>query len=113
MMIDFKITKKVKILEVNNEMAHNYYYMLYGKIYNEEKTKYRKFKFVEWFDIFDIVEYFEKDKITKNDIKEYLNSLEIPYIYNIKNYDDIEHLQEFYNYCNETIKKYNDIAKYY
>ena len=53
-MVDFEITKTKKLLETNNEMAHNYYYLIYGRIYNEEKTRMRKFKFVEWFDIFDL-----------------------------------------------------------
>ena len=74
-MVDFKITKKQKILEVNNDKAHNFYYLVYGHIYNEEKTRYRKFKFVEWFDIFDLQEYFEKEYITEDDIKQYVNEL--------------------------------------
>ena len=82
-MIDFEITKKQKILEVNNEKCHNYYFLIYGKIYNENKTKIRKFKYIQWFDIFDVQEFFEKEFITKNDVMEYSNNLEIPYIYNI------------------------------
>lgn len=113
-MVDFEITKKQKILEINNDMCHNYYFLIYGRIYNESKTKYKKFKYVEWFDIFDVQEFFDdKEYITKNDIIDYLNNLENSYLLNIKNYNDIENLKEFYNYCNETIKKYNDIAKYY
>lgn len=109
-MVDFKITKRKKILEINNDMVHNYYYLIYGKIYNEDKTRYRKFKYVEWFDIFDVQEYFENKKyITENDIKEYLNILENTYLLNIKHYNDTKNLKEFYDYCNETIKHYNDI----
>jgi hypothetical protein len=33
-MVDFEITKKQKILEINNDMCHNYYYLIYGRIYN-------------------------------------------------------------------------------
>ncbi len=113
-MVDFEITKKQKILEINNDMCHNFYFLIYGRIYNESKTKYKKFKFVEWFDIFDVQEFFDdKEYITKNDIIDYLNNLENSYLLNIKDYNDEKGLKEFYNYCNETIKKYNDIAKYY
>lgn len=105
-------TKINKILEVNNDMVHNYYYIYYGRIYNKEHTRYRKFKYVEWFDIFDLQEYFEKDIITKEDIKEYVNNIENSYLLSIKDFDDKEHLKEFYNYCNETIKNYNRIVKY-
>lgn len=113
-MIDFKITKQTKILEINNEMCHNYYFLINGRIYNEEKTKYRKFKYIEYFDIFDVQEFFDdKEYITKNDIIDYLNNLENSYLLNIKNYNDEKGLQEFYNYCNETITNYNKIVKYY
>ena len=103
-MVNFEITKKQKLLEVNNDMCHNYYYLIYGRIYNENKTRYRKFKFVEWFDIFDMQEYYEKDFITNTEIKAYVNnlidSIGCSYIDDIKNYNDEKGLKEFYNYCN-------------
>ena len=110
-MVDFKITKQQKVLEVNNEMCHNYYFLVHGRIYNEDKTRYRKFKYIEWFDIFDVMEFFEKDYITQEDVKEYLNNLEVPYMYSIKDYNDTTGLNEFYEYCNETIKNYNKLLK--
>ena len=110
-MVDFKITKKQKILEVNNDMAHNYYFLVYGHIYNEDKTRYRKFKFVEWFDIFDLQEYFDKDYITDDDIKQYVNELvDTTNITQIKDYYDTEGLKNFYDYCRETIDRYNRIC---
>lgn len=111
--MNIEYTKINKILEVNNDMVHNYYYVYYGKIYNKDKTRYRKFRYVEWFDIFDLQEYFEKDYITKDDIREYALALENSYLLAIKDYDDTEHLKEFYNYCKDTIKNYNRIAQYY
>lgn len=110
-MVDFEITKRVKLLEINNEMAHNYYYLIYGKMYNENKTKIRRFKYIEWFDIFDLMEYFDKDIITSEDIKQYLFDIENCYLTNIENFDDIEKIKEFYNYCNKTINNYNNIKK--
>lgn len=89
-MVDFEITKTKKLLEINNEMAHNYYYIIYGRIYNEERTRIRKFKYVLWFDIFDLQEYFEKDIITKEDIKNYINDLEIGYLTNLKRYGGLK-----------------------
>ncbi len=110
-MVDFEITKIQKIKEENNSMCHNYYYLIYGRIYNENKTRYRKFKYVEWFDIFDMLEYYEKDFITKEEIKNYVNNLTdsigCSYLCDIKNYNDEKGLKEFYNYCNETINEYN------
>ena len=94
-MVDFKITKMNKIHEVNNDIVHNYYYIYYGKIYNADRTKFRKFKYIEWFDVFDVQEFFDKDLITENDVKEYAKNIENVYLCNIKDYDDIKGLKEF------------------
>lgn len=108
-MVNFEITKRQKILETNNDMAHNYYYLICGKIYNESKTKYRKFKYVMWFDIFDLQEYFEKDIISKTNIDDYIRDLEYNCLVGIKNYNDIKKINEFYSYCNKTIERYNNL----
>ena len=56
--MEIKITKRTKLLEINNDMCHNFYYLINGRFYNDNHTAYRKFKFVSWFDIFDVDEYF-------------------------------------------------------
>ena len=38
-----------------------------------------------------------------------IDSIGCSYIDDIKNYNDEKGLKEFYNYCNETIKNYNNI----
>ena len=114
-MVDFEITKTQKIREVNNDMCHNYYYLIHGRIYNEDRTRMRKFKFVEWFDIFDLQEYYEKDVITKNEIKAYVENLVdntgSSYIGDIKDYNDEKGLKAFYAYCSETIDHYNRLLR--
>lgn len=112
-MVDFEITKTKKLLEINNDMVHNFYFIIHGRIYNEGKTRMRKFKYVEWFDVFDVMEFFETDYYNDKLVKEYLSNLENSYIYGIKNYNDEKGLKEFYNYCNETINHYNDIVMAY
>lgn len=107
MKIEF--TKINKIYEVNNDMAHNYYYIYYGRIYNKEHTRYRKFKYIDWFDIFDVQEYFEKENITKEDIREYALNLENSYLMTIKDYNDMKGLKEFYSFCKDSIKNYNTV----
>lgn len=103
-----EFTKLRKALEVNNSMCHNYYYVQYGRIYNAEKTSFRRFKFVFWFDIDDICDYFEKDSVTKQEIIEYANEIGWSYCESyqhlIKSYDDCK---AFYDWCNETINDYN------
>ena len=91
-----KITKKILLKEINNEMCHNYYYLVYGKIYNHDNTRYKPFKLVVFFDAFDVQEYYEKDYFTKDDIVNYLNDCIGSYIDYIKNYDD---LTTFYFIC--------------
>lgn len=108
-MIDFEITKKQKILEVNNEMCHNYYYLIYGRLYNENKTKYKKFKYILFFDIWDLLEYYEKDFVTQEEIKNYIEAIENPYLTSIRNYDDVKNIENFYKFCNETIDNYNNL----
>lgn len=115
-MANFKITKIQKILEVNNDMAHNYYYLIYFHLQNEDKTKYKKGKFVIWFDIFDLQEYYLEENeelrgITQEEIKQYaveiaISDLECFY----KSYEDTKELQDF---CNQSITDYNRIANYY
>lgn len=109
-MVDFKITKTKLLKEHITDMAHNYYVLKYARIYNEDKTKYRKIKWIEFFDIFDVMEYFEINRVTKEDVKNYYNDLEAPIDIYLKNYDDKEGLKDLYKYCNETIEKYNKLA---
>lgn len=103
-----ELTKREKLLEVNNSMCHNFYYLQYGRIYNADKTRMRRFKFVFWFDIFDVMEYFEQDSVSKQEINEYANeiawSTSETYQSGIKSFDNC---QAFYDWCNETIVGYN------
>lgn len=109
---DVKITKTSKLLEVNNDMVHNFYYLVHGRIINENRTKYKKFRFVLFYDVFDLQEYFETDdnenvKITKDMEKEYRDVLIFNMVSTIKSYDDTK---DFYELCNDTIKDYNRIV---
>ena len=109
-MKDFTIelTKREKVLEVNNSMCHNFYYLQYGRIYNVDKTRMRRFKFVFWFDIFDVMEYFEQDTVTKQEISEYANEIAWSTYEScegfIKSFNDC---RAFYDWCNETINDFN------
>lgn len=107
--MNIEYTKINKLYEQNNDMCHNFYYIYYGRIYNEDHTKYRKFKYIEWFDIFDIQEHYDKEYITEEDVRDYALNLENGYLLMIKDYNDTENLKEFYKYCNETIRNYNNI----
>lgn len=112
-MKDFTIelTTHKKIGEVNNSMCHNYYYVQHGRIYNAEHKRYRKFKFVVWFDIFDVQEWADKDFVTNKDVAECASEFAWGCVESnsdlIKSYDDC---QAFYDWCNQTIKDYNRLC---
>lgn len=111
-MVDYEITKVEKKYEQNNDMVHNFYFLIHGRIYNENKTRMRKFKYVEWFDVFDVMEFFETDYYNDKLVREYVGNLENGYLMSIKDYNDEKGLKEFYDYCKETIKNYNDIVSH-
>ena len=108
---DITITKRRLLWEQCNDMCHNYYYVVYGKIYNKPKAneyrRFRKFRLVVWFDVFELQEYYEdKERITKEDRLEYLTELAFGTIGLIKSYNDCK---EFYEECSRTIKDYNNL----
>lgn len=104
--MEIRITKKEKLQEINNDKAHNFYYLIYGRIYNDDKTRYKKFKFVLFFDVFDVQEYFEQDFYTKENLRTYINDLIYSYTSLITDYTKTQY---FYEICNDTIKQYNKI----
>lgn len=93
--------------EVNNDKTHNYYYYVRGRIINDDKTKYKKFGFVVWFDVFDLQDYYEeKDVFTKKDILGYLDVIIWSTVSMVKSYDDCKN---FYEFCKNSIDQYNAI----
>jgi hypothetical protein len=116
--VDWRITKRTKLLEINNDMCHNYYYLINGRINNADRSAYKKFKFVIWFDIFDVDEFFnhvEDDvwlerPITDDDISAYIDECICCYTDMIYSY---ENCNDFYEMCNNSIIRYNEIARYW
>ena len=104
---DFHVepTKLVKHHEVKNDKCWNFYFIQYGRIYNQDKTRYRKFTLLVWFDIFDVQDYADSDKVTDKDIRNYAaeSAMNICDAY-IKSYNDTK---EFYDFCNKEIDNYN------
>lgn len=100
--LNIKVTKTKLLKEVSNDMAHNFYYLVHGRIINENNT-FTRFRIVLWFDIFDVQDFFEKEIISKNDLRLYLD--EVINSYFISQTDKTE----FISTCNETINNYNNI----
>lgn len=102
-----KITKRVKLLEVCNDKCHNYYFLVYVRIYNADKTRYRKARFVVWFDNEDVGEYVDKDYYNNDDVMELLDELIADYLSYIKSYNDTA---DFYEFCRDSINRYNGVV---
>ena len=109
----YECTKIEKILEVNNEMVHNFYYLYYGRIYTNDRKKFLKFKYIQMFDVYDLQDFFNKDVFTQKDIREYAkyyaySEIIENYIFNIKDEYDITNIQKLLSYCNEAINIFNE-----
>ena len=101
-----KVTKIKKLLEVNNEKCHNFYYLVCGRIYSPDGTKFRRFRFVEWFDAFDVMDFSEKDHYDKNDVRALLDAMIDGNLSLIKSFDDCK---DFYEMCDASIRRYNGV----
>ena len=106
--MNIKITKRETIYTQYNDMVSNEYWLVYGKVYNQDKTLSRKFKLVVMIDLFDVMEYFEKNTISEKNKKEYVDIITESYTSYINSFDD---MKEFYNVCNETIINFNNFIK--
>lgn len=105
--MEIKITKRTLAYEVNNDKVHNYYYYVQGHIYNDDNTKYKKFRFIVSFDVYDLADFYDKDVFTKNDILNYVDEISFCcFTDNIKAYDDCKY---FYELCKQSIENYNKI----
>lgn len=97
-----EITKINLLKECNNDKQYCKFYKAYFKLYNEEKTKYKKGFFIFQIDGLDVLEYYEKDEWTKKEWDAYKKEVAFATIENYK-FNNTKGLQEF---CNNTIKKY-------
>lgn len=99
-----QVTKTQLLQHLDNEMVTNWYYLIYVRIYNKDKTKYRPAKLVVSFDAEELQE-FTDGPYTKQDIKDYRDELAANYFDFIESYDKTK---IFYEMCNETIINYNN-----
>lgn len=99
-----KITKTTSIHQGTNFEE----FLIYGRIYNYNKTKYRKFAFVLTLDYDSMFEYYEKDKLSKEEIKIYKYELIDSFTCYIKSYNNT---MDFYTLCQESINNYNKYIK--
>lgn len=103
--MEIKITKKIELERVNNDMTSYYKFHVFFKILNENKTYSRHGHFVATVFDDDIFELLEKDHITlaeqKQAITEILQNIIEAYIF------DFNKPEALIEMCNETIKEWN------
>lgn len=105
--MEIKITKRTLVYHPNNDMVCNWYYLVQGRIINDQKTRFRKFKFIVMFDADDLWEWNNKETISQADLREYTDELAYAqFTCYIANYDDVS---EFYKLCSESIERYNKL----
>lgn len=93
-------------------MCTNWFYLINGRIENDDNTRFKKFRFVVWIDNNDLW-FHTVDGKTDNDddwhfvpLKEYLNDYAIPsFTDSINSYEDCT---AFYELCNDSIIQWNE-----
>ena len=64
------------------------------------------------YDIFDAQEYYEKDNISKKELRQLAIEYANWYLEDNLRNKDFEDLKDFYDFCNTTINNYNQIVCY-
>ena len=108
------MTSCAKILEVNNSMCHNFYFLAKVRVWTGRNTFFRR-RFVVWFDSEDLCEYFSEDhkRITQKDIKDYAKEQAWNFVEgNLLNKGDCtyETMKPFTDECIATIRRFNGLA---
>ena len=104
--MEIKITRRELLRHDNNEMVTNWFYLVHGRLYNDDETMYKKFKFVVWIDGDDL--WFDDDDEGWSyvPLDEYLNYYCIPSFTDlIRGYDDCD---DFYDACYDSIISWNE-----
>lgn len=103
-----KITKRTLLHEMNNSMCHNFYFLVNGHIRNSDDTRYRKFRFVVWFELDDVAEFYDLYKVGKADVMNYLDECISCNVDTISSYDNVSC---FYDFCRESIEHWNELVR--
>ena len=107
--MEIKITKRKLIDEAHNSTVGNqWWYLVNGRIENDDRTYYKPFKFVLFFDGDDLWEsgLVEEDEvITGKVLRQYVDELSWSMTELIRSYDDCK---DFIDACNDTIERWNN-----
>lgn len=104
--MDTVITKRQKLLSVRNEWVCGDYWLVHGRMYNEDRTYFRRFKFVLHIDLAcDLWDAELEEDRNYDDVLEEMIWCFVEMAGD--DYHDDSRLNEFYDRCNETILQWN------
>lgn len=108
-----KITYQIQSIKRIGE-RHNCYENWVGyetkfKILDLKKGKFRRLNYIETYDVCDICEYFEKDRVSKKEIEEFAKENIINFL---ESYlpEDLDKSEEIINVCKESVQKWNRLV---
>lgn len=101
------VTKRTLHHEQCNDMCHNYYWLVYVRIYNANRTRYRKAKFIVLVDAEDVCMHVDADTYTDADVRGLADELIGSVVDMINSYDDT---CDFYDFCSQSINRFNAIV---
>lgn len=92
--------------EVNNDMCHNYYWLVRVRLVSEGRVW--RSRFVVWFDVQDACEYFDLDVLSKKKIREYAAVVAGSFLDSLKteNFTRAD-WRRFHAMCVQSIEGYN------
>jgi len=106
-----KITKRKKLLETASPVYVDYW-LVYGRLYNDDGSMYYPFRFVLSLDLeLDLWDCETESEIAYNDALEMLINSVIDSAWNA--FDNDAARAEFFDYCNDTIRRWNHSVGHY
>lgn len=98
------LTKKELLDRTNNDMVASRCYLVHFKVYIND-TQFYRMKLVYTIEDYEVLEYYDKDSYTKDELNEVVNELsQLSLLSN-------NSIKEMVEYCNDTIHKYNKYAR--
>jgi len=104
-MSEIKITKKLCLDEWSNSTCSGSEWVVYGRIYNREKTRYYSFRFVLWFDY--ACDLWDSENEKEIPLSECMENAIYSFIPDNLSFDDEKAIARFIDDCNATIEQYN------
>lgn len=102
--MEIKITRRQFLKAIGNEWCdHINFWLIHGRIYSDDGTRYRKFKFVA--EVNFSCDGWDEENDRAYTESEILEDIIFSYVDTIHGYDDCK---DFFDLCNASIDRWND-----